>query len=205
MLNSSAKLAALSKLGAGALCLLASTLISADQVNLQMGDSAYALHYSSGGVYGRSLDRGFSLYSHDDEHYYASFNFRADIEAQQSSKNLLSLGVNIFAFQHDLQTNDPKDNLALGLAYYLALGYTFNAFSHPNSVFASMTYSPPGLANRSLARLYYYDLSWLAELNPEWSLSLGARRIDVYYSDVDGVDPSERFDNSMFVGVRYKF
>ena len=210
-LASCSKLLALSpaKPWTAILALLLGTLLApslgAQALELELGGEAAAAQYRSGGTYGRSLERGLSLYANDSDHSYLAFNFRSDPEALQNDRLLMAFGFDIFAYHKDLATDTPEDNLALGLAYYTSLGYRLSAWRYPQRASLSFSYSPPGLANRTLARLYYYSAAWQLELNPEHSLSLGARRIDLYYSDLDSVEESARIDDSLWLGWQYKF
>ena len=176
-----------------------------DELALSASEASASLDYRSGGTLGRSLERGFSLYHNTDGVDYASFNVRADRDAIQNGNYLLSVGFDSFVYRQDFATNDAKDNLALGLAYHLGLGYRFHGLNYPQQFYSSISYSSPGLATRSLSRLYLYNAVWTLEFNPEWTLHAGFLRLDVYYDDIDTQPPGERLDNSAFLGLSYRF
>ena len=176
-----------------------------DELALSAGASSVSLDYRSGGTFSRSLERGFSLYHNTGGIDYASFNTRADRDALQNDGYSLSVGIDGFIFRQDLETNDAKDNLAFGIAYYFGVGYRFYGFNHPQQLYAFMSYSPPGLANRSLSRLYFYNVGWYLDLNPEWSVRAGLQRVDVYYDEIDTVPESDRVANGGFLGMSYRF
>ena len=178
----------------------------ADELALSAGYSSASLDYRSGGTLGRSLDRGFSIYHNSEEGIdYASFNVRADRDAIQNGNYLLSVGFDSFAYRQNFETNDAKDNLALGLAYYLGLGYRWHGFNYPQQFYSSLSYSSPGLATRSIARLYLYNAMWTLEFSPEWTLRAGFQRLDVFYDEIDTKPLGERLDNSSFLGLSYRF
>ena len=176
-----------------------------DELALSAGASSVSLDYRSGGTFSRSLERGFSLYPNTGGIDYASFNTRADRDALQNDGYSLSVGIDGFIFRQDLETNDAKDNLAFGIAYYFGVGYRFYGLNHPQQLYAFMRYSPPGLANRSLSRLYFYNVGWYLDLNPEWSVRAGLQRVDVYYDEIDTVPESDRVANGGFLGMSYRF
>ena len=187
------------------LCLGLSSWALSDELALSAGASSVSLDYRSGGTFSRSLERGFSLYHNTGGIDYASFNTRADRDALQNDGYSLSVGIDGFVFRQDLETNDAKDNLAFGLAYYFGLGYRFHGLNHPQQLYAFMSYSPPGLASRSLSRLYFYNVGWYLDLNPEWSVRAGLQRVDVYYDEIDTVPESDRVANGGFLGMSYRF
>ncbi len=187
------------------LCLGLSSWALSDELALSAGASSVSLDYRSGGTFSRSLERGFSLYHNTGGIDYASFNTRADRDALQNDGYSLSVGIDGFVFRQDLETNDAKDNLALGIAYYFGVGYRFYGLNHPQQLYAFMRYSPPGLANRSLSRLYFYNVGWYLDLNPEWSVRAGLQRVDVYYDEIDTVPESDRVANGGFLGMSYRF
>ena len=160
--------------------------------------------YASGGVFGPSLERGATLFVNESGYWYGSLNFRSDSEAVQFSPLIFSVGADIFFFHKLLDSGNRSDDLSLGLAFALQLGYREVWLHRPLEALYQLTWIGNGLHSGPYDQLMRQEMRLEMEMNPAVSLYLGARRSDIVYHERAITLPG-RFDNTAMVGIVYRF